>query len=280
MNIAFWGTPALTIDILSALEASGYTPVVIITGADKKVGRGLTLTSPEPKQWSITRGIPVLQPEKFDEDFISELQKYAIDLSIVVAYGKILPKKIIDLPRLGTWNIHYSLLPRWRGATPVEAAILAGDSETGISIQQMAQKLDSGDVIAETRILVMGNDTAPLVRERLNALAGPLLVETIKQAEAGMIVPKPQDEEFSTHCGKMTKADGEINPNGNPIENDRKFRAYYAWPGTYFFTERNGKKSRIIIKDAALVNGTFLIKRVLPEGKKEISYEEFLRNSN
>jgi hypothetical protein len=93
------------------------------------------------------------------------------------------------------------------------------------------------------------------------------------------IAPISQNEEFATHCGKMTKADGEINPNGNPIENDRKFRAYFVWPGTYFFIEKNNKKSRIIVKDAAFLNGKFLIKRVLPEGKKEISYEEFLRNT-
>jgi methionyl-tRNA formyltransferase len=175
MNIAFWGTPALTITILESLEKSGYMPAVIITGLDKKVGRGLTLTAPEPKLWAESRGIPVLQPEQFDEQFFAELETYNLDLSIVVAYGRILPKRLIDLPKHGTWNIHYSLLPRWRGATPVEAAILAGDSETGVSIQQMAPKLDSGDVIAETRITIMGNDTAPLLREKLNTLAGPLL---------------------------------------------------------------------------------------------------------
>jgi methionyl-tRNA formyltransferase len=254
-------------------------PAVIITGLDKKVGRGLTLTAPEPKLWAESRGIPVLQPEQFDEQFFAELETYNLDLSIVVAYGRILPKRLIDLPKHGTWNIHYSLLPRWRGATPVEAAILAGDSETGVSIQQMAPKLDSGDVIAETRITIMGNDTAPLLREKLNTLAGPLLTETIKKTELGQIAPISQNEEFATHCGKMTKADGEINPNGNPIENDRKFRAYFVWPGTYFFIEKNNKKSRIIVKDAAFLNGKFLIKRVLPEGKKEISYEEFLRNT-
>jgi methionyl-tRNA formyltransferase len=277
MNIAFWGTPPLTTTILDQLENSGYTPVVVITGPDKKVGRGLTLTSPAPKVWAEKRGIPVFQPEKFDEQFFIEIEKYSLDLSIVVAYGKILPKKLIDMPRHGTWNIHYSLLPRWRGATPVEAAILAGDNETGVSIQQMAPKLDSGDVIAESQIKLWGVEKAPELRETLNSLAGPLLIETLKKVEAGSISKTPQNEEFATHCGKMSKVDGEINPEGNPIENDRKFRAYFAWPGTYFFTERADKTVRVIIKDAELKNGKFAIKRVLPENKKEMAYEEFVR---
>ncbi len=278
MKIAFWGTPPLTITILDALKDAGYTPVVIVTGPDKKVGRGLTLTSPEPKLWAEKNNIPVLQPEKLDETFFEELKKYNLDLSIVVAYGKILPKKTIDLPKHGTWNIHYSLLPRWRGATPVEAAILAGDSETGVSIQQMAPKLDSGDVLNETRMTLWGNEKAPLLREELNKQAASLLIETITKLTNGSLVQNPQDEEFATHCGKMSKADGEINPDGNPIENDRKFRAYFAWPGTYFFVDRGGKKVRVIVKDAVFENGKFSIKRVLPEGKKEISYEEFLRS--
>lgn len=276
MNIAFWGTPPLTIEILETLKKAGYTPVVVITGTDKRVGRGLALTSPLPKQWAEQHNISILQPITFNDEFISEFSSYAVDLSIVVAYGRILPKKIIDLPKHGTWNIHYSLLPRWRGATPVEAAILAGDNETGISVQQMNYELDSGDILSETRIPVWEHETAPTLREKLNSLAGNLLTETIQKLESGSLTPVPQDKMLITHCGKMTKADGEINPLGNPVENDRKFRAYHAWPGTYFFTERNGKKVRVIVKDAMLENGKFVIKRVLPEGKKEISYKEFL----
>ncbi len=277
MKFAFWGTPPLTTTILDELEKAGLTPVVIICGPDKKVGRGLTLTPPAPKLWALERNIPVLQPEKLDEAFFLLLTSYVLDLSVVVAYGKIIPEKIINLPKYGSVNVHYSLLPKWRGATPVESVILSGDVQTGVSIQQMVYALDAGDVLNETRIPLTGNEKTITLREHLNILAGPLLVKTIKQIETGEIAPQKQDESLSTHCGKMTKSDGEIDPNGDPIINDRKFRAYFGWPGTYFFVQRSDKKIRVIVKDAALENGKFIIKKVLTENGKEISYDEFVR---
>lgn len=278
LNIAFWGTPGLTITILDELETAGFTPSVIITGPDRPQGRGLVMTPPEPKLWAEKRNIPVLQPEKITPDFIEELRKQAIDLSVVVAYGKILPEAAITLPKHGTLNVHYSLLPRWRGATPVESAILAGDTETGVCIQHMVYKLDAGDIHNQERVTIGEHETAPALRQRLNILGAKLLVQTITAIESGSVSLTQQDESSVTKCGKITKEDGLIDPSGNPIENDRKFRAYYGWPGVYFFTEKDGKKIRIKVTDALLENGTWKILKVIPEGKKEIDYTQFLKN--
>ncbi len=276
LRIAFWGTPPLTITLLEALHAAGYTPVVIVTGMDKPQGRGLVMTSPEPKVWAEQHGIPVLQPEKIDAAFLEQLAVYNIDLSVVVAYGKILPETAINFPRYGTLNVHYSLLPRFRGATPVESAILAGDTETGVCIQQMVYKLDAGAVHAQERVTIGTHETAPELRERLNQIGARLLTETITRIEQGTASPLPQDESLVTKCGKIEKEDGLIDPNGDPETNDRKFRAYFGWPGVYFFIEKGGKKIRIKITDAILEHNVWNIRKVVPEGKKEMPYTVWL----
>ena len=149
INIIFWGTPDICLPYLEILELEHYNIVAVVTLPDRPVGRKQIPTSPAPNLWAEERGIPVLQPEKLDTTFFETLTGFSPDLSIVVAYGKIIPENIINLPTHGTWNIHYSLLPRWRGATPVEAAILHGDTKTGVSIQKMVFKLDAGDIIGE-----------------------------------------------------------------------------------------------------------------------------------
>ena len=276
LNIAFWGTPELTITILDALELSGFLPKVIITGMDRPQGRGLVITPPEPKVWAAQRNIPVLQPEKIDEAFLNTLKEYELDISVVVAYGKILPEAAINLPKLGTLNTHYSLLPRWRGATPVESAILAGDKETGVCIQQMVYKLDAGAIHKQETLTIGEHETAPDLRQRLNVIGARLLVETLTSIQGGNASPVIQDETGITKCGKIEKENGLIDPNGDPIENDRKFRAYYGWPGVYFFKEKDGKQIRIKITDAILQNGVWKILKVIPEGKKEIDYTNLL----
>ena len=280
MNIAFWGTPELTISLLETLKESGFLPKIIITGPDRPVGRGLVMTAPTPKIWALEHGITVLQPEKIDEAFIESFKTYNIDLSVVVAYGKILPESIISIPRYGTLNVHYSLLPRFRGATPVESAILAGDAETGVCIQQMVYKLDAGDIHRYEKVIIGEHETAPDLRARLNVIGATLLALTIKDIANGTASPVVQDETGITRCGKIEKENGLVNPEtDSPIELDRKFRAYYGWPGIYFFTKHNDRDVRTKITDAILENGKFIIKKVVPEGKKEIEYQEFLKNA-
>lgn len=278
-TFAFFGTPDVAVETLDILFADGFSPVVIITAPDQPAGRGLTLTPPPVKTWAIAHNIPFLQPEKLDSEFISKLQATSYDLSIVVAYGKILPEALITMPRLGTLNIHYSLLPKYRGASPVESAILHGEIETGVTIQKMVFQLDAGDILAVEKTPIKKDETTPELRTRLIALGGELLAQTLPDIISGKLIAIAQDHTLATKCGKIKKEDGLIDLSGDAQGNYNKYRAYKTWPRTYFFIQtKEGTEKRIIVQEAKFENGVFLPTRVTPEGKKEISYEEFLRN--
>lgn len=270
-RIAFMGTPDLCVPILEALSSSGHKPIVIVTNPDRPVGRKQILTPPKVKTWGDTNNIEVLQPEKPKGDFVLDFKKRNIDLSIVVAYGQILPQDLIDAPRLGTINIHYSLLPRWRGASPIESAILAGDKKTGVSIQQMVKKLDAGPILAEKEHLIDPKITAPELRNELNQKGAKLLLEILPKILSGRITPKIQNDSQATHCSKFTKSDGEVSLDDDPTELWRKFRAYYEWPRIFYF-DKDGV--RTIITDADFVDNKFIIKKILPAGGREIIYKD------
>ncbi len=277
-RIAFWGTPPLTAQYLDALLSAGMKPAIIVTNPDRPKGRGQELTPSAAKLWGLKNNVRVLQPERLDDAFYEALEEQKIGLSIVVAYGSILPERFIALPTHGTLNVHYSLLPHYRGASPIEAAILAGDAETGVSIQVMAPKLDSGPIVAEHAVPLDQNMTAPELREHLTEVGAALLIETLPKYMTGLQKPEPQDESRATFCTKIQKEDGFLDlTEGNPHTNYRKYLAYYEWPRTYFFYEALGKKVRLIITKASLENGAFVVERVLPEGKKEMSFEDFKR---
>jgi methionyl-tRNA formyltransferase len=271
-NIAFWGTPELTTVYLDALEAAGMRPVVIVTNPDRPKGRGNILTPTPAKEWGLAHSVPVLTPEKRDDAFYAELSKYDLDVSVVVAYGSILPERFIDLPRRRTLNVHYSLLPRFRGASPTEAAILAGDVETGCSIQIMAKALDSGPVIAEERTDIGADETTPELRTRLTAIGAKMLVETLPAYIKGETVAVPQDETYATVCGKIQKEDGLLDLDAAGLVNYRKYRAYKEWPRTYFFKRDGDADTRVIITKAHMEHDSFVIDRVIPEGHKEIDF--------
>lgn len=277
LQFAFLGTPDVASMTLDILYTNGYIPKVIITSPDKKSGRGLHLTETPVAIWAKEHNVKCLKPEKITPEFIEDLRNYLCDLFIVVAYGKILPQTLIDLPSLGTINIHYSLLPKYRGASPLEQALLSGDAETGVSIQQMAFKLDSGPIITEQSIPIGIEDTKEKLRMQLIKTGGNILVKILPDIIAKTTRPKVQDESRATHCTKIKKEDGEIDLADNPNTNYNKYRAYYGWPGTYFFIEHNGKKLRIKITQASYKNDSFIIERVIPEGKKEMPYQDFLR---
>jgi methionyl-tRNA formyltransferase len=277
LHFAFWGTPSVAEKTLEILIANGYTPKIVITNPDRPQGRGLVLTPSPVKVLAQENNIPVLTPEKINSDFTEELKKYGIDLSIVVAYGSILPTEVIDMPKFGTLNIHYSLLPKWRGATPLEATLLAGESETGVTIQKMAKKLDAGDVVAQERMNIDENIDKESLRSILIDMGALLLVKTIPEFIEGKIVAQVQKEELATHCGKIKKEDGLVNIGDSSLALWHKYRAYSGWPGIYFFINKNGKDIRVKITKAKLENNEFIIEKVIPEGKKEVLYKEFLK---
>ncbi len=280
LRIAFFGTPPLTLEILEELKNSNFSPELIVTGPDAPVGRKLILTSPEPKKWAEENNIQIIQPEKITEEFLEKLKKTSWDLFIVVAYGKILPEDLINIPKYGTLNIHYSLLPKYRGATPVESAILNGETKTGVCIQKMVYELDAGPVIALEEVDIDSEETAPELRNRLNQIGKKLLVETLPKYISGEIKPVEQNHIEKTRCGKIKKEDGEIKLTENPEELYRKYRAYHGWPSVFFFVEKNNVRTRVKITEATFQNGEFIPLKVVPEGKKEISYESFSRNLN
>lgn len=266
-NFIFFGTPDVARDTLDILKENGFIPSLIVTSIDKPQGRKMILTPPPVKVWAIENNIPYIQPEILRSDLFEDLRS---DLSIVVAYGKIMPEDLLNLPKFGSINIHYSLLPKYRGASPVESAILNGDEETGITIQQMKYKMDSGPIIAQEKIVILQTEKAPDLRARLIKIGGELLVKLLPEIYEGKINPIEQNEDEATFCKKIKKEDGLINLNDEGFINYNKFRAYSAWPRSYFFEN----EKRIIITDAVLENGEFVIKRIIPEGKKETDYKK------
>lgn len=285
LKFAFFGTPDIASNTLDILKNNGYMPSLIITSPDKPAGRGLHLKPSSVSLWAEKNNIPCLKPEKINAEFVNNLSSSLprgstpVDLYVVVAYGKILPEALIHIPTLGTINIHYSLLPKYRGASPLPSALLNGDTITGVSIQQMAYKLDSGPILATKEISIDVKETKEELKNKLINLGGNLLCEIMPKIIDKSITPKVQDEKEATYCTKITKEDGEINPGEDPIKIYNKYRAFYGWPGTYFFVIKHNKKIRVKIKEAVYENNLFIIKRVTPEGKKEINYKDFLRQN-
>lgn len=272
MTFAYFGTPYVARDTLAILVERGFVPRVVVTSPDAPRGRGMQFAPSETKAWALEHGFPVLTPEKITTGFIEEIRAYGCDYAIVVAYGKILPQALIDAFPNGILNIHYSLLPKYRGASPVEAALLAGDTVTGVSIQQMVFKLDAGDVVAHKEVAILPTETARELRPRLVAAGATLLAEILPAFERDECTPVPQEESLATHTKKINKREGELDLSGDPSTNWKTYRAYAESPGTYFFMERNGKRVRVKIVTAAFENGTFIPLRVIPEGKKETDY--------
>jgi methionyl-tRNA formyltransferase len=270
-NFIFFGTPDVASETLEILKQADFLPAMIVTSPDAKSGRKMLLTPPPVKIWAEKNNIPYIQPEKFGEEIYDTLRTKIPDFFLVVAYGKIMPEKLINMPKLGSINIHYSLLPKYRGASPVESAILNGDTETGIAIQKMAFKMDSGPIIAQEKISIMPDEKAPDLRKRLIKIGGELLVKTLIEFFNEKLKETPQDENKATNCKKIKKEDGLIDLDNDAHKNYNKFRAYALWPRTFFFKDNK----RIIITDAALIDNKFVIKKVLPEGKKEMSWEVF-----
>lgn len=276
IKFAFFGTPVFAVGVLNELEKYGLLPSLVVTAPDKPRGRKLILTPPEVKVWAEERNIPVLQPEKLDDSFQHSIIQ-SFDVFVVVAYGKIIPKNILTLPRLGALNVHPSLLPILRGASPIQSAILTED-KTGVTIMCLDEEMDHGPIVAQKEYASLkwppkGSE----LEKELFSLGGQILAETLPKYISGEVTPTPQNDSLATYCKKIQKEDGLIDINGNAEVNFRKIQAFNIWPRTYFFTEIRGKNTRIIVTDAELQEGKLVIKKVLPEGQKEILYAEFLK---
>lgn len=278
-SFVYFGTPYVARDTLAYLIEHGYTPKLVVTSPDRKRGRGQELQPSETKAFALEKNIPVITPEKLDPHALSHIKDAGGDYAIVVAYGKILPLPLFDIFPKGIINVHYSLLPKYRGASPVEAALLHEETTTGVTIQKMAYELDAGDVLATDTVAIEPTETTRELRPRLIHVGAKLLVEILPSYEEGSLTGTPQNHSEATFAGKIAKEDGLLDLTGDARMNWNKYRAYAESPGTFFFAHKNGVQVRIKIKTARYEGGVFTPERIVPEGKSEMNYEEYLRTS-
>ena len=232
LRVAFAGTPEFAACALEAILTAGYDVPLVLTQPDRPAGRGMKLTPSPVKQLALARGIEVDQPEKLRTDEQrSRLVACAPDLLVVAAYGLILPKAVLDLPRLGCINIHASLLPRWRGAAPIHRAIEAGDAETGITIMQMDEGLDTGAMLLVRRLPILATDTTASLHDRLATLGGECIVAALAELDAGGLKPVPQPAEGVTYAAKIGRAEATVDWTRPAVELERAMRAFDPFPG-------------------------------------------------
>jgi methionyl-tRNA formyltransferase len=231
LRIVYAGTPEFAVPALKALIESRHEVAAVYTQPDRPAGRGRKLTPGRVKRVALEHGIAVEQPERLKPADVQErLRGYAPDVMVVAAYGLILPKAVLEIPVHGCLNIHASLLPRWRGAAPIQRAILAGDAETGVTLMQMAPGLDTGDILMKARTPIGATDTAQALHDRLAEQGAELLIQGLDALTRGRLRPEPQDESLATYAGKLSKAEAQLDWFLAAATLDRQVRAFNPWP--------------------------------------------------
>lgn len=297
MRILFMGTPDFAVNSFHAL-CERFDVIGAVTQPDKPKGRGYTLTPPPVKAAAMERGVPIFQPESLrDEAFLPQLRALDPDLIAVVAYGKILPGYILDYPRFGCVNLHGSLLPRYRGAAPMQRAILEGQTETGVTTMRMAKGLDTGDMLEKAVLPIGIDDNFETVHDALSEIGAKLLVSTVKKLEAGALTPIPQDDSQSCYAAKIEKADCLIDFTKDALTVHNQIRALSPIP--LAFTHLNGKLLKIVRSSiisthgnfgepgtvysleggkiaVACADGAIAIEQLIPEGKGKMSALDFI----
>lgn len=298
LKIVFMGTPDFAVPVLECiLNDERLDLKAVITQPDKKTGRKKNITPPPAKIYAQKANLTVLQPEKIkDPHFIEQLKNIKPDLIIVAAYRQILPKEIIEMPKYGCINIHASLLPKYRGASPIQTAILNGDEETGVTIMKMDSGLDTGDIISQEKTKIENGDTAQDLHDKLSKIGAKLLIKTLPDYLSGKIKPCAQDDSKATITKILNKKDGEIDFNESAKNIVLKLRAFTPWPGIYtFFKDKKLKILKLKIEDQInpLVpigkfyetenklmvnckNRALVLETVQLEGKQKISGREFI----
>ncbi len=290
------GTPDFAVNSLEAINDAGHEITLVVTQPDKPKGRSGALQMSDVKQCALKLGIPVFQPEKIkDPAAFDKLKEYECELIVVAAFGQIIPEEILKFPKYGCINVHASLLPRLRGASPIQTAILEGDAETGVTIQQMGVGLDTGDILSQSRIPIDKDDTGGSLFDKLADLGAELVVKTIEDIGEGRIRPCPQDEDKASYAKKIDKSMGRIDWNMDACEIERLIRALDPWPSA--FSSLEGRMGKIwkaqtvpgtdaapgrvtdVRKDGISVacgSGSLIIKEIQLEGKKRMPVHDFL----
>lgn len=294
IKIVFMGSPAFALPTLRAL-AQTQQVVGVITQPDRASGRGRELKAPPVKTLAQELNLPILQPEKLREpQALEQLQRWNPELIVVAAFGQILKKEVLDLPQYGCLNVHASLLPRWRGAAPINAAILADDEEIGVTIMQMDAGLDTGPMLAKKAMRLAPDLTTGSALQILSQLGADLLLETLPDYFAGKIIPQPQPTEGATYAPMLKKEDGLLDFNQTAVELERRVRAMNPWPGAWLAWNGNilkvskafvgeekslGAASRFVVEGKPAVksaDGALILDEVQPAGKKPMSGKAFL----
>jgi methionyl-tRNA formyltransferase len=242
MRLVFCGTPAFAVPTLQALRSAGHSIELVLCQPDRPSGRGLTLAVPPVKQAALQAGIEVLQPEKIrtNAELRSRLEAIRPDAIIVVAYGRLIPRWMLDLPRHGNLNLHGSLLPKYRGAAPIQWAVANGETATGVTTMRLDEGMDTGDMLMRRELPIGPADTAEDLFPRLAALGAPLMVETLAGLEAGSIAPQKQNNSLATLAPLLTRDDGRIDPARSAQSIYDRWRGFQPWPGAW--TTVRGKK--------------------------------------
>ncbi len=277
LRVLFFGTPEFAVPSLQQC-IQHFNVVGCVTQPDKPAGRNRSVQHSVIKTVALENNIPVHQPTSIRErtsvgkDFLELCESLHIDIAVVVAYGKIIPPELLKIPTHGFVNVHASLLPKHRGASPIQSAILQGDSSTGVTIMLLDEGMDTGPILSQKKVTISPADTSSTVHDSLKDIGADLLIPTMQQYISGEIEPRPQDDAAATETEIIKKTDGEICWTDSPEVIDRQIRAYTPWPGAYTFC--NNK--RIIILSAHLEEDAIIIDTVQPENKKPMSYTDFI----
>ena len=302
MRILFIGTGEIGLPVLRSLLSSDvHTLVGVVTQPDKPTGRSQRIEPPPIKAALTTHAVPVFQPDRIKhEAAVASIRDLTPDIIVVMAYGQIIPRSILDIPRLACLNLHASLLPRHRGAAPIQASILAGDCETGITVMYMDEGLDTGDILLQSRIEIASNETGGSLHDRLGEIAPEALAKALAQIERGTAKREPQDSSLATYARKLEREDGRIDWAEPAIEIARRIRAFDPWPGTFALVhDSTGRDRKLKIFRATVLNqpegsagqafpwgdsiavatseGALRLDEVQLEGKRRMSGAEFVR---
>jgi len=292
-NIVFMGTPDFAVPTLKAL-IEHHNVIGVVTQPDRPAGRKNKIRQSPVKEVAIDAGIPVFQPEKIRKpEAIEELKQWDADFYIVVAFGQILPQAVLDLPKVAPINVHASLLPRWRGAAPIHAAIREGDAETGVTIMVMDAGLDTGPMLTKQAIQIADDETAQTLHDKLSDIGGDLLIETLPKFLSGEVKPQEQDESLVTYAPQIKKEEGNIDWSQSAQSIERLVRAFTPWPGTFTFWDGTQLKIHsgvdgdgssdaglVVEKDGQIAIGTgdglYYPHEVQLSGKKRMSITDFV----
>ena len=244
MKVIFMGTPDFSVGTLNALVEAGHEVVLVVTQPDKPKGRGGRMQATPVKEAAALHGIPVFQPKRIrTQDSIEELKKYNADIMVVIAFGQILPKEILEMTPYGCVNVHASLLPKYRGAAPIQWAVINGEKVSGVTTMQMDEGLDTGDMLLKTEVMLDEKETGESLHDKLAAAGATLCVKTLRALEEGKITPQKQGESSTEYAKMLDKSLGSIDWNNSAVSIERLIRGLNSWPGAY--TEWNGRVMKI-----------------------------------